>query len=129
MKRNVLLLEPDIGLSRSIAAHLEQNNLQVIHARTLDFALKLLERVVPDILITELKLPGLRNGLLIDRFREAKRSQQQIFVLVTTFERLSDEVCGRYQPDAVIRKPFDIRQLYRRIESMVVNESTSQDLL
>jgi DNA-binding response OmpR family regulator len=128
MKQNVLLLEPDAGLSHSIIAHLEQNHLQVFHARTMNFALEILERVVPDILITELKMPRLTNGLIIDRFREVGNPQQKTFVLVTSFERLSDEVCGRYQPDAVIYKPFDVRQLYRRIESMVAKGETSQDV-
>jgi len=40
-----------------------------------------------------------------------------------------DEVFPPYnQPDAVIYKPFDVRQLPRRIESMLVKEETSQDL-
>jgi DNA-binding response OmpR family regulator len=102
--------------------HLERHHLQVIHARTINFALKILESIVPDILITELKLPGLSNGLLIDRFREVQRAQQKAFVLVMAFERLSDEALRRYQPDAVIYKPFDVRQLFRRIESMLVKE-------
>jgi DNA-binding response OmpR family regulator len=122
MKQSVLLLEPDTGLSHSIIAHLERHHLQVIHARTINFALKILESIVPDILITELKLPGLSNGLLIDRFREVQRAQQKAFVLVMAFERLSDEALRRYQPDAVIYKPFDVRQLFRRIESMLVKE-------
>jgi DNA-binding response OmpR family regulator len=128
MKQYVLLLEPDTGLSQSIIAHLEQHHLQVIHARTINFALEILDRVVPDILITELKMPGLTNGLLIDRFREVGKSQQQTFVLVSSFERLSDEVCRRYQPDAVVYKPFDVRQLYRRIESLLVKGKSSLDL-
>lgn len=117
MKWTVLLLESEVGLSRSISAHLEQHDMRVYHASDLDTARAMLETVEPDILITELDNKDPQNGTLIRQCREAPTDRDPL-ILVTTFDRLDDEILERFRPDVILQKPFDVRWLTHKVKSI-----------
>jgi DNA-binding response OmpR family regulator len=117
MKKTILLLESDSELRKVIALHMERLNWRVLQSKTVEFALQLLERETPDILILELDTPYRMNGMLIDRFRAIDHGLPGK-VVILALEHLNREVVDRYQPDILIYKPFDIRNLSKRVEAL-----------
>jgi len=111
----VLLVEPDPQLRRVIAASLEQRGLRVLQATDSGFAIRLLEREDPELLILDLQPSPSTNRLVqtyLDRPPDGDESRP---ILVTTLDRPDKRWLDEFKPDAVIYKPFDVRYLYRRV--------------
>jgi DNA-binding response OmpR family regulator len=111
----ILLVEPDHQLRRVIAASLEQQGLRVLQASDTRFALSLLEREDPELLILDLRpsdsIDRLVEVYLDDEIDDAKNRP----ILITTLDRPDKRWLQEIKPDAVIYKPFDVRYLYRRV--------------
>lgn len=116
MSATVLLLETENSLRRVVAASLQQLGLRIIEAEDADAAREHLQDEAPDLFVLELDHPSGENGALIDAYRE--QSDEGAVVLTTT-ERPKDDWRQRYQPEAVVYKPFDVRYLSRRIRHLI----------
>lgn len=114
----VLLLESEPGLRRVVSLSLRQRGYEVLEAEDPDAVNELLEEDIPDLFILELDHPNGENGHLIDRYRQKIQDTEGV-VLLTTTHRPEDSWRYRYQPDAVLYKPFDIRHLCRRVGALV----------
>jgi DNA-binding response OmpR family regulator len=117
MKKTVLLLESDSELRKAIAMHLEGQQWRVLQSKTLDFAIQMLDKESPHVLISELDSPYQMNGILIDRFRE-RNNNHSGKVVVLALEHLKSGIVERYHPDVLIYKPFDIRYLSKKMEAL-----------
>jgi DNA-binding response OmpR family regulator len=114
----VLLVEPDHQLRRVIAVSLEQKGLRVLQASDTGFAIRLLEREDPELLILDLKPCAGTDRLVqayLDDENDENLAQRNRPILVTTLERPDKSWLQEFKPDAVIYKPFDVRYLYRRV--------------
>jgi DNA-binding response OmpR family regulator len=114
----VLLLESEPGLRRVVSLSLRQRGYEVLEAADSEAANELLEVDKPDLLILELDHPHGENGRLIEQYRENNEGAEGA-VLLTTTHRPEESWRFRYQPDAVLYKPFDIRHLCRRVGALV----------
>lgn len=116
MPATVLLFETEASLRKVMAASLEQQGYDIIQAANADAARKHLRRDTPDLFVLELDHPAGDNGELIDVYR---RRSPDGPVLLTTTERPNDGWRTRYQPEAVVYKPFDVRFLCRRVRGLM----------
>jgi DNA-binding response OmpR family regulator len=116
MSATVLLFETETSLRKVMAASLEQQGFDIIQAANVDAARKHLRRDTPDLFVLELDHPAGVNGELIDTFRNQSRGGA---VLLTTTERPDDVWRSRYQPEAVVYKPFDVRFLCRCVRGLM----------
>jgi len=103
---------------RELEAHfLDQAGFSVVFAEDGESALENARRLVPDIIITEILVPGL-DGLALCRRLKADRETQGIAVLV--FSILS--AAGRASEagaDAFLRKPLADRVLVDTVEQLL----------
>ena len=120
MSATVLLFETETSLRKVMAASLEQQGFDIIQAANADAARKHLRRDSPDLFVLELDHPAGDNGKLIETYRNQSRSGA---VLLTTTERPDDGWRSRYQPEAVVYKPFDVRFLCRQIRDLMQTTS------
>jgi DNA-binding response OmpR family regulator len=114
---NLLLLERDPGLCKSIKLTLEQDGLDVWAVQETVDAEEILQERSPDILVLDHENLAEDLGQLIALYR-AKSEAEAGIVLVTTARRIDDSWRIEYKPDLVIYKPFDVRFLSRRIKSL-----------
>jgi DNA-binding response OmpR family regulator len=115
---NLLLLERDPGLRKSVKLTLEQDGLDVWDVQDEVDAQEILERKSPDLLVLDHENLAEHLGELIALYRE-NREEEEGIVLVTTARRIDDSWRLRYEPDLVVYKPFDVRFLCRRIKSLI----------
>lgn len=116
MSTTVLLLETERSLRKVVAASLQQLGLRIIEAEDAEAARQHLQGGAPDLFVLELDHPSGDNGALIDAYRA--QSDEGAVVLTTT-ERPKDDWRQRYQPEAVVYKPFDVRYLLRRVRRLI----------
>jgi CheY-like chemotaxis protein len=117
--QSVLLVEPDSDLRRVIAASLENRGWHVLQASSQQSARRLMAHARPEVLITELSAAAdsqADNANLIDVFRQ--RAPEEHYVLVTTSHRPPRAWREANQPDGVVYKPFDVRHLCRRVQTL-----------
>lgn len=115
---DLLLLEHDPGLRKSVRLTLERAGVTVWEAPDEDAARALLETRAPDILVLDHENMAEQLGELIEQYRGAVENSEGL-VLITTGRRINDVWRRRYRPDGVVYKPFDVRFLCRRIQSLL----------
>lgn len=118
MKPTVLIYETESSLRKVMAASLEQFGLTTLQAADADAARQHMERSSPDLFVVELDHPGGENGQLIDAYRRESRGGA---VVLTTTERPAELWRRRYQPEAVVYKPFDVRYLCSKVRGLIEN--------
>lgn len=112
----VLLLETEPSLRKVVAASLQQSGLEIIEVGDAEEARRQLEQAPPQVFVVELDHPEGENGKLIETYRQ---NIDDGAVVLTTTERPKDDWRQRYQPEAVVYKPFDIRVLAKSIRNLL----------
>lgn len=116
MSATVLLYEREASLRKVVAASLRQIGLRILEAGHARDVWKVLETERPDLFILELDRTTGEDCALIEAYREQDGGGA---VILTTMQRPSDGWRKRYQPEAVIYKPYDVRFLCNRIRSLI----------
>ncbi len=119
MKGSILLQESDSELRKALALYLENLDWRVLQSKSKKFAVRLLEKENPVILITELDPAKSKPDDLIKCFRGLNQAQTVSILILTTFEHLGKEIVRQYCPDAILHKPFDVRTVGRKIERLL----------
>jgi DNA-binding response OmpR family regulator len=112
MHETILLVESDLDLRRVMTLSLQQVGFKVFDASDTMQANEILKEKSAEILILELDFPHGNNGTLIEAYRKYRdQDTRNGAVILTTTLRPGDTWRKRYQPDAVLYKPFDVRGL------------------
>lgn len=122
MSATVLLYERETSLRKVVAASLRQMGLRIVEAGNAAAARRRMEAEQPDLFLLELDHPAGENGALIDAYRAM---EGQGAVVLTTTRRPNNGWRQRYQPEAVIYKPYDVRYLCNRIRRLVAGDSSA----
>ena len=80
-------------------------------------ALKLIERETPDVVFTDISMPGL-DGIQLVKVLKSRPHLEHISIIVVTAsaQRHQVEELHRYGIDGYIRKPFDVAELRAKVE-------------
>ena len=110
---NVLIVDDEPDVLFLLRMTLQPGGYQVEEAPHGGAALDLIERLHPDLIITDLMMPVVDGRELIRRVRETDATATTPIMLLSASP---DQKTGA---DRVIRKPFDPRQLIKAIEELV----------
>lgn len=114
----ILLAEDDPNLRKLMTAYLEQNNYQVIQAKSGKQALNMLEQQHIDMLISDVMMPEMDGLELSAMLREA--NYQFPILMVTAKETLEDKKKGfRAGTDDYMVKPVDMEEMLLRVEALL----------
>ena len=117
MTRNILLVDDDALMRRSLAFHLEQAGYHVHTAATAEDALEIVHQALPDLAILDIGLPGM-DGL--EALRELKSQHNLPVIFLTARRRELDEVVGlELGADDYITKPFDVDVVLAHIKAVL----------
>jgi DNA-binding response OmpR family regulator len=115
--RNILLVDDDALMRRSLAFHLEQAGYQVHTAANAEDAIAFVHKSAPDLVMLDIGLPGM-DGL--DALREIKAHDNIPVIFVTGRRRELDEVVGlELGADDYITKPFDVDVVLAHIKAVL----------
>lgn len=122
MAKQILIVDDDALLRRSLAFNLEQAGYQVRAAANAEDALAIAQRNLPDLVLLDIGLPGM-DGL--DALRNIKDRFNLPVIFVTARRRELDEVLGlELGADDYVTKPFDIGVLLAHIKAVLRRSET-----
>ena len=85
-------------------------------------ALKLIERETPDVVFTDISMPGLDGLQLIDELKARPHLEHiPIIVVTASVQRHQVEELHRHRITGYIRKPFDVVELRAKVEEFTSN--------
>jgi DNA-binding NarL/FixJ family response regulator len=119
MAKRLLIVDDEPNLLRAVAACLRAEGYEVITARSGRDALATLAETMPDLIITDIRMPGMHGHALVHRIRSSPRSALVPIIFLTAKDQKSDRVEGfRTGADAYITKPFEPDELLAVISSI-----------
>lgn len=106
----ILVVEDDASLRRMLVDELGDGGYQVRHAESAEEAQVVIEEWEPDLVVSDLRLPGADGAALLAYTRSLH--QPPGFILVTAFGTVSQAVeCLRAGADDFLTKPLDLDHL------------------
>lgn len=119
-KPNILFVEDDLSLQKSIAYILDQEGFNVVCTRTGEEAIELSRKLVPDLILLDLVLPGM-DGFHVCEHLKNDPSTEGIFIIMLTGKGMvKDVVKGlKLYADDYITKPFEPKILIARIYAVL----------
>lgn len=119
MKR-ILLVDDDASLLQVLNRYLTKQSYVVQAAGTVEEALQLFEMDPPDLIVSDVTMPG-RSGLdFCEQIRRHRRGELLPFIFLSGRGATEERLAGlRIGADDYLPKPFEPRELVARIEAML----------
>ena len=112
MPKRLLVVDDEPNLLRAVAACLRAENYDVNTARSGHEALMRLAESVPDLIISDIRMPGMDGYKLARQLRASQRTALVPIVFLTAKDETADRIEGfRAGIDAYLTKPFEPDEL------------------
>ena len=119
MAKRLLIVDDEPNLLRAVAACLRSEGYEVRTARSGKDALLSLAESVPDLVISDVRMPGMDGHAFVHRMRSSPRTALIPVIFLTAKDQKEDRVEGfRTGVDAYITKPFEPDELLAVITSI-----------
>lgn len=116
----VLIVEDTLSEMELISHYLREMGLSVIHAVTAKEALTLAIEQKPDVIITDVVMPGMSGFELCRALRNHAVTEKIPVIFCTSKSQEIDRLWGMKQgADAYLTKPFTREQLSRAVKSVI----------
>jgi len=124
MAKRILVVDDEAKLLRAVAVDLRGEGYDVATARRGAEALALVAQSLPDLIVSDIRMPGMDGYQLARRLRENQRTAIIPIIFLTAKDTSADRIEGfRAGVDAYITKPFEpdellvvIAGILRRVE-------------
>jgi DNA-binding NarL/FixJ family response regulator len=112
MARRLLIVDDEPHLLRAVAACLRSEGFEVRTARSGRDALVSLAESLPDLIISDVRMPGMDGHQLVQRIRSSPRTALVPVIFLTAKDQKEDRIDGfRTGVDAYLTKPFEPDEL------------------
>jgi CheY-like chemotaxis protein len=118
-KQNILIVDDDRDMRDVISTALAGAGYKTILADDGTIALDLFFKHHPDLIVSDIYMPNM-NG--IELLKEVKKSSPSTpVILITGYSQHDafDEAKDKVTPDALLRKPFSLKDLRLKIDSLI----------
>jgi DNA-binding NarL/FixJ family response regulator len=120
MAERLLVVDDEPNLLRAVAAMLRAEGYEVTTARSGRDALTHAARSVPDLVVSDIRMPGMDGYQLARSLRDSPRTSLVPIVFLTAKGETEDRVEGfRTGVDAYLTKPFEPEELLAVIRSIL----------
>jgi DNA-binding NarL/FixJ family response regulator len=118
--KRLLIVDDEPNLLRAVAAALRAEGYEVVTARNGREALVRVAESVPDLVISDIRMPGMDGHQLAGQLRASSRTALVPIVFLTAKDETADRIAGfRSGVDAYITKPFEPDELLAVISSIL----------
>lgn len=116
----ILFVEDDLSLQKSISYILEEEGFNVICTRTGEEAIELAKEKIPDLILLDLILPGI-DGFSVCEILKKDIQTEKIFIIMLTGKGMVEEIVEGLElyADDYITKPFEPKILIARIRAVI----------
>lgn len=120
MSRRLLVVDDEPGLLQAVAVCLRAGGYEVTTARSGAEALVRLAEALPDLVISDIRMPGMDGYQLARQLRASSRTELIPIVFLTAKDETSDRIEGfRTGIDAYVTKPFEPDELLAIIANIL----------
>ncbi|MCS6798279.1 MAG: DUF4388 domain-containing protein [Myxococcota bacterium] len=114
-KQTVLLVDPDPRSRRVLEVSLRKAGYSVTTAADAEQALELADLSVPDLVVSETRLPGMDGFAFVDRLRRTEAAEAS-FMFLSSDTSLESKVRGLQLGVEYLTKPIYIREILTRVQ-------------
>jgi DNA-binding NarL/FixJ family response regulator len=120
MSKRLLVVDDEPNLLRAVAACLRDEGFEVVTARSGAEALVRVAETVPDLIVSDIRMPGMDGYQLARQLRSSSRTALTPVVFLTAKDETADRIEGfRTGVDAYLTKPFEPDELVAVIRSIL----------
>lgn len=120
---NILIIEDDPSINEVVCAHLERRGCRCRQAFSGTEGLLLLQEQRPDVVVTDLMLPGIPGEEIVRSIREAD-GELPIVVISARITAADKIMLLKAGADDYLTKPFDLDELHARINVQLRHRRT-----
>ena len=114
----ILVIEDEEALRKNISEIIEHYGFRVISASTGEEGVKLAEESIPDIIISDIMLPGIDGFEMFARVKQLPQLKQTAFIFLTAKSTRSDARAGMNMgADDYLTKPFTKEELINSVRT------------
>ena len=118
MTASILIVEDEYAVARGIQYALQQEGYDITVARSGEEGLDTATRNAPDLIVLDVRLPGMDGFEMLRRLRGAGNKAPVLFL--TARDEEMDKVIGlELGADDYLTKPFGLRELMSRIKALL----------
>lgn len=128
-KPTLLIVEDHQQLAANLFEYLGEDNYELDHAADGLTALHLLATQRYDLVVLDIMLPGINGLTLCQRIRNDLQSAVPIIMLTAKDAITDKEQAFTFGADDYLVKPFHMRELELRIESLIRKQQTTSDCI
>ena len=130
MAKRLLVVDDDPGLLLAVSETLRADGYDVKTARRGTEALTIVAQSLPDLIISDIRMPGMDGYQLVGHLRADPRSRLVPIVFLTAKDETADRIQGfRTGVDAYLTKPFEPDELGAVVAGILQRvERTHSDL-
>jgi DNA-binding response OmpR family regulator len=118
MAATILIVEDEYAVARGVQYALGQEGYEVTVAPNGEEALKIAGELAPDLVILDVRLPGIDGFETLRRLR-ASGSKAPVLMLTARDEELDKVIGLELGADDYLTKPFGLRELMSRIKALL----------
>jgi len=120
----LLIVEDNSELRDYLAGQL-RTDYQVTEAADGKEGLRKAIRVIPDLIISDIKMPGMDGLELCRRIKTNERTSHIPFIMLTALSGIEDRIEGlETAADDYVNKPFNIKELKVRVRNLIEQRQT-----
>ena len=130
MAKRLLVVDDDPGLLLAVSETLRAEGYDVATARRGAEALTRIAQTLPDLIISDIRMPGMDGYQLVRNLRSNARTRLVPIVFLTAKDEIADRIAGfRTGVDAYLTKPFEPEELGAIVAAILQRvERTHADL-
>ena len=118
MSATILIVEDEYAVARGIEYALQQEGYSVTTARSGEEGLEFAMQQAPDLVILDVRLPGMDGFDVLRRLR-ASGSKAPVLVLTARDDEVDKVIGLELGADDYLAKPFGLRELMSRIKALL----------
>ena len=128
--RKILVVEDEESLREILKYNLDRGGFETICVEDANDALLYLEELIPDLILLDLMLPGLKGGQFLKLLKENPR-YSAIPVIVVSAKNSEDEIIRALESGAedFVTKPFNVKILIAKIKVVLKRSLRSETKL
>jgi len=120
MKKRLLVVEDNFRLLQAINVYLTKAGFEVMTARDGNAALERIAETIPDLIVSDIMMPGMDGFSLAAQIRANPRTDLIPIIFLTARETRQDRIAGfKVGIDAYLVKPFEPDELVAAIENIL----------
>src|SRR4030042_6407253 len=121
MPKTIMIVDDELHMVELEKAILEADGFKTISAYSGAEALKLLEKVKPDLVLLDMMMPGMSGREVCEKIRNnpKTRTLKVIFLTVARFSEVGKKILDKMNVSDYITKPFENANLVKRIKKVL----------